>query len=199
MKKLILSTIFCLFAFSSVGFCDVTYKVKSTATEENPQEVIQMDVIPIIDANQNIRPRADINKNEVYVAPLIAPAQQDKPILNFNLNNVKNIKKGAILPNDNVEQTIVNVVQYFNAPYDKVFTNLLGIIDNSDFELISYDSETGKIFSNYKNEKPVYITVSQYNSNNVMVKITPADGIYDIPASAANKIFSDLNRSLVTK
>ena len=54
----------------------------------------------------------------------------------------------------------------------------------------------GVIFANYKNEKPIYITVSKYNSANVMVKITPADGIYDIPASVTDKIYTELNRSL---
>ena len=119
--------------------------------------------------------------------------------LNFNLNNVKNIKKGAIFPNDNVNQTVSSVAQYFNAPYDKVFAHLLGIVDNSELEVVSYDSESGRIFANYNHEKPVYITVSKYNSANVLVKVTPADGIYDIPATVTNKIFDELNRSITTK
>ena len=80
--------------------------------------------------------------------------------------------------------------------YDKVYSHLLGIIDASDLEVISYDSATGRIFANYKKEKPIYITVSKYNSASVMVKITPADGVYNIPASVTDKIFTGLEKSL---
>ena len=185
-------------SIASKGFCDVTYSAKSTVSENNNQEVIKLDVIPIIDVGQNGHNRV-IKDNPVYVAPLIEPAQENKPTLNFNLNNIKNVKKGAILPNDNVTQSVTSVVQYFNYPYDKVFSHLLGVIENSDLELVSYDSQKGRIFSNYKGEKPIYITVSQYNSSNVMVKVTPADGIYNLPASLTDKLFADLNRSLYSK
>lgn len=198
MKKIILALVFCMFCVTK-GFCaqNVTYSAKSTVTEDNAQEVIKLEVIPVIDVNN--KPVKNFKNDSVYVAPLINPAQEKKPTLNFNLNNIKNIKKGSIFPDDNVNQTITNVVQYFNAPYDKVFSHIIGIVDNSDLELVSYDTKTGRIFSNYQNEKPVYITVSQYNTDNVMVKITPADGIYNIPVSVIDKIFADLNRSLAIK
>lgn len=198
MRKFFLAILVAVL-FSSAVYADVTYSAKSTITEDNAMEVINLDVIPIIELNTNNRPRKNINDNSTYVAPLIMPAQQENPSLNLNLNNIKNIKKGAILPNDNVSQTITNVVQYFDAAYDKVFSHLLGIVDNSDFELVSYDTESGRIFVNYKNQKPIYITVSQYNSENVLVKITPADGVYDIPASMTDQIFDELKRSLYTK
>ena len=198
MRKVFLAILIAVL-FSSMVYADVTYSAKSTITEDNAMEVINLDVIPIIELNTNNRPRKNINDNSTYVAPLIMPAQQENPSLNLNLNNIKNIKKGAILPNDNVSQTITNVVQYFDAAYDKVFSHLLGIVDNSDFELVSYDTESGRIFVNYKNQKPIYITVSQYNSENVLVKITPADGVYDIPASMTDQIFDELKRSLYTK
>lgn len=198
MRKVFLAILVAVL-FSSAVYADVTYSAKSTITEDNAMEVINLDVIPIIELNTNNRPRKNINDNSTYVAPLIMPAQQENPSLNLNLNNIKNIKKGAILPNDNVSQTITNVVQYFDVAYDKVFSHLLGIVDNSDFELVSYDTESGRIFVNYKNQKPIYITVSQYNSENVLVKITPADGVYDIPASMTDQIFDELKRSLYTK
>ncbi len=198
MKKIILILAFCLFCISSRGFCDVTYNAKSTVSQDNKQDIIKMDVIPIIDV-MPARNNKRISDTPIYVAPLISPAREKDPTLNFNLNNIKNIKKGAILPDDNVNKSITSVVQYFNSPYDKVFSHLLGVVNASDFELVSYDSEKGRIFANYKSEKPIYITVSRYNSTNVMVKITPADGIYDLPATVTNKIFSDLNRSLATK
>ena len=157
-----------------------------------------MDVIPVLEVNQQSEPKV-INNNKEYYDTLIAPAQETKPTLNFNLNNIKNIKKGAILPHDNATQNVANIMQYFNAPYDKVFSHLIGIIDNSEFEVVSYDSSSGRIFANYKGEKPVYINVSQFNSTNVVVKITPADGVYNIPTNVTSKIFSELNKSLVSK
>ena len=184
---------------ASSAFCDETINVKSTAKETNKQEIIQLEVIPVVDTYHNPINTEKINKNPVYVAPLIAPAQEEKPTLNFNLNNIKNVKKGAILPSDNVNQTLTNVVQYFNAPYEHVFAHLVSIIDNTDLELVSFDSKSGRIFANYRHMKPIYITVSQYNSENIIVKITPADGVYDIPANITDKIFSDLSKSLAIK
>lgn len=198
MKKIILLVFIIVFTVTTKGYCDVTYSAKSTVHQSNAQEVIKLDVLPVIKINHTDVPTS-VDNPSTYVAPLIAPAQQDKPVLNFNLNNIKNIKKGAIFPNDNVNQTVSSVAQYFNAPYDKVFSHLLGIVDNSELEVISYDSESGRIFANYNHEKPIYITVSKYNSANVLVKVTPADGIYNIPASVTNKIFDELNRSITTK
>ena len=158
-------------------------------------EEIRMDTIPVLEVNPNSAPKI-INTNTQRYDSFIAPAQETKPTLNFNLNNIKNIKKGAILPNENQQQTLSDVSQYFNAPYDKVFSHLISIVDNSELEIVSYDTKSGRIFANYKHEKPVYITVSQYNSTNVLVKITPADGIYDLPESLPSRIFGELHRSL---
>ena len=194
MKKIILLLTVCSL-ISSNAFADTTIKAKSEVTEQNAMEVINLDVIPIIDVNTNRGPKI-IDNDSTYVAPLIQPAQQENPSLNLNLNNIKNIKKGAILPDDNVSQTITSIVQYFDIPYDKVFSHLVGIVDNSELELASYDTKSGRIFANYNSQKPIYITVSQYNKENVMVKITPADGVYDIPASITDKIFDELKRSL---
>ena len=190
---------FCLLiSFANNAFADTTYSAKSTVTENNAQEVIRLDVLPVIETNKNIRP-VHVKNNPVYVAPLIEPAKTEKPTLNFNLNNIKNVKKGAILPDDNVGQTITSVSQYFNADYDKIFSHILGILEANEFEVVSFDSKSGKIFANYKNEKPIYVTVSQYNDENILVKITPADGIYNIPSRATNSIFSDLNKVLGKK
>ncbi len=173
-----------------LAFCFMTYGINVQA-----EEAIQMDSIPVLEVNQNVAPKI-INTNTVHYESLIAPAKENNPTLIFNLSNIKNIKKGAILPNENQNQTLSDVSQYFNAPYDKVFSHLLSIADSSDLEVVSYDSRSGRIYANYRHEKPVYITVSQYNRTNVLVKITPADGVYDLPQSVTGRIFAELNRSL---
>jgi len=197
MKKIWILILILTVGLATEGFCE-QYSAKSTVNETNAQDVIRLDVLPVIKLNHNEVP-THVNNPSTYVAPLINPAQQEKPMLNFNLNNIKNVKKGAILPDDNVNQNVSNLVQYFNASYDKVFSHLVGIIDSSDLELVSYDSESGRIFANYKGEKPIYISVSKYNSENIVVKVIPADGLYDIPPLVMDKIFTELNRSISTK
>ena len=186
MFKKFLVIFFMCFVVNIKGFC-----------QEN-DDVIRMDSIPVLEVNQHTEPKT-IDTNKEYYAPLINPAQEQKPTLNFNLSNIKNIKKGAILPNENVNQSVTSSYQYFTAPYDKVFAHLVGIVDNTELEVVSYDSASGRIFANYKNAKPVYITVSQHNSSTILVKITPADGIYDLPTNLISKIFTELNNSLVSK
>jgi len=167
------------------------------------QDVIRLEVEPAVKNHQN--PAVNAIQSTTYTAPLIEPAQTTPNVdaghpsfrtINFNLGNIKNVKKGAIMPNYNGDLSITNISQYFNASYDKVFSHLLGILKDNNFEVVSCDSKSGRVFANYNGEKPVYITVSQYNSYNVLVKITPADGIYDIPASATDKVFADINKSL---
>ncbi len=201
MKKFILLLFVIILGGSQEALGDVTYSAKSTVTNTNSHEVIRLDVLPVVKINTNpISHGIDASTTSTYVAPLIAPAQQqEKPTLNFNLNNIKNAKRGSILPDDNVNKTVSSVIQYFGAPYDKVFSHLLGVIGMSDLELVSYDTKSGRIFANYKQEKPIYITVSKYNSYNVMVKVTPADGIYDLPGTVTEKLFSNLNNSLAEK
>lgn len=161
-------------------------------------EEIQMDSIPVLEVNQNIAPKI-IGTGATKYDTFIEPAKETKPTLNFNLNNIKNIKKGAIVPHENQNHTVTDIYEYFNAPYDKVFSHLLSIVDNSELEVVSYDTKSGRIFTNYRHEKPVYITVSQHNSTSVLVKIAPADGVQDIPVNVFGKIFGELNRSLAVK
>ena len=77
--------------------------------------------------------------------------------------------------------------------------NLIGILDKSDFSIASYDTGSGKFFCNYLNKRPVYVTVTEYNSSSVVVRISPADGVYDIPASVITSICDKLNTSLQEK
>ena len=158
--------------FLTLLFICIAFFAQSTKAEE-----IEMDSIPVLEVNPNSAPKI-INTNTTKYDSFIAPAQENKPTLNFNLNNIKNIKKGAILPHENQNQNLSEVSQYFNAPYDKVFSHLVSIVDGSELEIVSYDTKSGRIFANYRHEKPVYITVSQFNATNVLVKITPADGVY---------------------
>ncbi len=173
-----------------------TITAKSSVTETNKQETIGIDVVPVIRLD-NTNPKV-IQSNEVYVAPIIAPASQDST-LKMDLGNLKNIKKAPILPDDNAKVSVLNYMRYFHSTYQKVFTNLLGILDKSEFTIASYDTGSGKFFCNYQGKKPVYITVTEVNSNSVVVKLSPADGIYDIPAGAVTNIFEELNNSLQEK
>ena len=195
MKKFLLVFIFFLFSLP-VNADSTTITAKSTVTETNKQETIGIDVVPVIRLD-NSNPKV-IQSNEVYVAPIIAPATQESTI-KLDLGNLKNIKKAPILPDDNSKVSVLNYMRYFHSTYQKVFTNLLGILDKSEFSIASYDSGSGKFFCNYQGKKPVYITVTEANISSVVVKITPADGIYDIPAGAVTTIFDELNASLQEK
>ena len=195
MRKFLFVFIFIL--LSLPVFADSnTITAKSTVTETNKQETIGIDVVPVIRLD-NTSPKV-IQSNEVYVAPIIAPATQEST-LKLDLGNLKNIKKAPILPDDNSKVSVLNYMRYFHSTYQKVFTNLLGILDKSEFTIASYDSGSGRFFCNYQGKKPVYITVTEANVSSVVVKITPADGVYDIPAGAVTSIFNELNTSLQEK
>ena len=195
MKKFLFVLVLILIALPVLADNN-TITAKSTVTETNKQETIGIDVVPVIRLD-NSNPKV-IQSNEVYAAPIIAPATEEST-LKLDLGNLKNIKKAPILPDDNSKVSVLNYMRYFHSSYQKVFTNLLGILDKSDFSIASYDSSSGRFFCNYQGKKPVYITVTEANISSVVVKINPADGVYDIPAGAVKSIFDELNNSLQEK
>jgi len=183
---------FLLVIFIFIAFCTMQYTKAAT-------ETINLEKIPVLEVNQHNAPQI-IDSETKQVTPLIEPAQKvEKPTLNLNLGNLKSIKEGAILPDENANLSLNEYVRYYNCTYDKVFSNLLGVLENTMVEVNSYDSKTGKILTTYKKKKAFYVTVSQYNTNTVMVKMTPDDGVYDFPQGLPAKIFMELEASLTAK
>ncbi|MDD3594141.1 MAG: hypothetical protein PHX18_05900 [Candidatus Gastranaerophilales bacterium] len=186
-----------LLLFMNAGFADVVYKSKSTVTNANNMQLedIQLNIIPVIETGRGTQPKT-INSDKVYVAPVIMPANAQKPSLNVNVENLKNIKKAPLLPNDNINSSLTQYINYYQGGYDNVFMAVVSTIEKSDINLVSFDSQSGRIFCNYKGQKPMFVSVSEYNDKTVMVKVTPADGIYNIPSAEINKIFGGINTTL---
>lgn len=191
-----LSLIVSLFLINGV-FADTVYKAKSTVTNTNNVQLedIQLNIMPVIGVDRGTHPKT-ITSDSVYVAPVIMPANAQKPALNVNVGNLKNLNKAPLLPQDNVNTSVSRHINYYQGSYDKVFMATVSTIEKSDINLVSFDSESGRIFCNYKGQKPMFVSVSEYNDKTVMVKVTPADGVYNLPSGEINRIFGNINTAL---
>jgi len=82
-------------------------------------------------------------------------------------------------------------MQNFQYPYDKVFINTLAALSDLNFQITSFNSTKGEIFAKFK-KKELYIVISKTDNNKTLVRITPADGIYDISSDVTKEIFDNL-------
>lgn len=114
----------------------------------------------------------------------------------------KEMPKPVSKPKDIQTHSGVSVLDYtatFNRPYDDVFIVAISALAKSPVTVVSFDSASGRIFCNYKNIKAIYAIVESPSSNSTIIKITPADGNYNIPLTIINKIFEDVNSSITVK
>ncbi|MFA6989776.1 MAG: hypothetical protein WC197_06885 [Candidatus Gastranaerophilaceae bacterium] len=141
---------------------------------------INQSVFAVVSSNEEILlPRVDLLQR----GPCPIPAKeipQKTPICH---------PKSAVQP---ASSSISNYTATFNRSYDDVFITALSALEKSPLTVISFDSESGRIFCNYRNLKAIYGKVESTSVNSTIFRITPADGNYNIPLTIINGIFHDM-------
>lgn len=106
-------------------------------------------------------------------------------------NEVKPVQPGIIF-------SLTNYIKSYNNPYSNVFIATLAVLSNP-VAVTSFDSSKGEIKARLKNGKELFILVASFQNNLTKVRITPADGIYDISLETVNKIFDDIKFELTQR
>jgi hypothetical protein len=91
--------------------------------------------------------------------------------------------------------TLNNFIKSYQKPYMNVYISTLTTLSDTQ-TVTSYDSSKGEIKTRLKNGKELYVLVVPFQNNTTKVRITPGDGVYDIPSETIATMFSGINSEL---
>jgi len=94
--------------------------------------------------------------------------------------------------------TLSNHIKSYQQPYLSVYMAALSALSNN-LTIVSYDSAKGVIKARARGGEELFILVASFQNNLTKVRITPADGIYDIPLDVINGIFEGIKVELAHK
>lgn len=89
-----------------------------------------------------------------------------------------------------------NLTTYFKGSYSTTFLSTLAALIQDNATVKSYNIETGEIITTLHDGKTFYIIISQEIPDQVLVRITPADGNYKFALKFVQEIFSGIKDSL---
>ncbi|EKE04577.1 MAG: hypothetical protein ACD_20C00047G0007 [uncultured bacterium] len=115
--------------------------------------------------------------------------------------NIQPLTNQKIITDKKETGTTVNIslsdcIKQYRYQYLDTFISTLAALSNSKINITSYNTSKGEIKAKLGNGKGLYILVNAPQSNMTQVRITPADGIYDIPAETISKLFEDIRIEL---
>ena len=110
----------------------------------------------------------------------------------------KNIKITSYNSSTSVETDIslTELIKNFNYSYPKTFRSTLTTLMQFNIKPVSYDSSKGEIKAKLATGKEIFILLLPSQEKLTHVRITPADGRYDISRELISQIFQTIERNL---
>jgi len=159
--------------------------IKSTIKPE-----IKSKIIPEIKPQIKINNKYASNTN-IYRAPKSGTKTIIKPAIN-----------GQMLSNKTEIESVISLTDFvrsFNASYSNTFVATLYALSEAKIEVLSFNSLEGKIYARLYRAKDLYVLIQPFNSKVTLVRITPADGVYNIPDTLVKEFFNNLKIELTVK
>jgi len=107
-------------------------------------------------------------------------------------------KKSAPKPKEEpVIEKNVSLSDYMKTfPHDYLTTYMtaLNALNDPKISISDFDSRSGEINAVYNNVKGLYVMVIPESDKSTIVRITPYDGIYDLPDDLIDVIFSRMRK-----
>ena len=92
--------------------------------------------------------------------------------------------------------SLSNFIKGYNYSYSDTYVATLAALTSSNVELISYNSSKGTIKAKLSGGKMLYIVLIYSQPKSTQVRITPADGVYDLPDTLIEQIFGNIKLEL---
>ena len=167
----------------------------TTKTIAKPMSAIK----PKVEADSKTVP---VIKGKINPAtkPETKPTVKQNPVINTENSKIPKTNQKATSNAACIDPIISlsNFIKNFNASYSSTFVATLYSLAESKVEIISFNSLEGKIYAKlYK--KDLYVLVNPINNKTTSVRITPADGVYNIPDTLIKVFFSNLINELSIK
>jgi hypothetical protein len=87
-------------------------------------------------------------------------------------------------------------IRQYNYQYLDTFISVLAVLSRSKVAIDSYNTSKGEIKAKLGNGKEVYILVVSPQIDLTQVRITPSDGVYNIPLDMLNRVFENIKVEL---
>jgi len=107
-----------------------------------------------------------------------------------------NTIKPNILNKVNNASSLTNLIKNYDCDYSGTLKSTIIALSTMGIATSSYNTEKGQILATLPSGKELFILVVPFNNNSTYVRITPADGNYNLPMATINTIFSNIQDNL---
>ena len=126
---------------------------------------------------------------------------QDKMTTKDNIGNNLFLKT-IQLRDKNAEDKKISLndfIRSYDKDYSKVFISTLAAVSKMKLGISTFNSSRGEIRAKLQNSKELFIVIHPSDDKNTQVRITPANGIYDIDEDIAREIFKNIKMEIARK
>lgn len=116
-------------------------------------------------------------------------------VTNFQAFAAENATRKSV-PVVTNDTSLTNHIREYKYRYLDTFIATLAVLSNSKLNITSYNTAKGEILASTITGKELYILVVSPQNNLTQVRITPADGVYDIPADTVKKLLDSIKLEL---
>ena len=173
----------------------------------NKTKISEFKFVPLAPEKVALPPLEAFTKRILIILALLitAASQFNQTFAADNVyqkSNIQPLTNQKIITDKKETGTTVNIslsdcIKQYRYQYLDTFISTLAALSNSKINITSYNTSKGEIKAKLSNGKGLYILVNAPQSNMTQVRITPADGIYDIPAETISKLFEDIRIELI--
>ena len=138
------------------------------------------------------------DQQKIKPAIIIKNGKPDNTDNTVSVKHTQPIKESLPL---NTEPVITNIsllslIKNFNYDYSKTFKSVITTLNQFGIEIVSYDSSRGQINARLDSGRELFIMLLPSKETLTHVRITPADGRYNISTELVDKIFKNIDRNL---
>jgi len=128
-------------------------------------------------------------KPEIVVQAPVPVASDKNNIVKVNYIQANPLKTSTAV-------SLSNLIKNYDFSYADTIKSTITSLSEMQIVPVSYNTENGQIIAKLDSGKELYILIVPYKENSTCVRITPADGNYNLPMATINEIFTAIGNNL---
>lgn len=150
----------------------------------------------IIDKNDLPAVEEKEQENQTTEQATVSKTKKEKPVAVVN-----NIERNSGISPKRLTPVVTDIsltdlVRNFSYEYSKTLRSTMATLTQFNIKPVCYDSSRGQIKAELKTGKELFIILLPSQEKLTHVRITPADGRYNISKELVNDIFKNIERNL---
>ena len=124
-------------------------------------------------------------------------SEQSEESPNFQTKQIlKQVQDDIKLKYVATDLSLTDLIRHFDYEYSKTLGSTMATLAQFDIKPLCYDSSKGQIRAKLNSGKEIFILLLPSQEKLTHVRITPADGNYDLSKGLIKDIFKNINRNL---